>query len=58
MAPEKIENVYVKSKYAALVFVHGDSLEFYLVGVVCPEQSEVEPWAAENGIEGSWEELC
>lgn len=27
VAPEKIENIYVRSTYVAQVFVHGDSLK-------------------------------
>ncbi|XP_030629483.1 long-chain-fatty-acid--CoA ligase 5 isoform X1 [Chanos chanos] len=58
IAPEKIENVYVRSGPVAQVFVHGDSLQSCLVGIVVPD-AEVLPGFAENlGVKGSLEELC
>ncbi|VDM28435.1 unnamed protein product [Toxocara canis] len=38
IAPEKIEAVYCRSKYVAQVFVHGESLETCIIGVVVPEE--------------------
>lgn len=58
VAPEKIENILITSKYIAWVFVHGDSLQSFLVGVIVPERTEIEAWAKDNHISGSWEELC
>ncbi|XP_056153734.1 long-chain-fatty-acid--CoA ligase 5 [Lampris incognitus] len=58
IAPEKIENVYVRSAPVAQVFVHGDSLQSTLVAIVVPDP-EVLPSYAENlGLKGSMEELC
>ncbi|EPQ50657.1 acetyl-CoA synthetase-like protein [Gloeophyllum trabeum ATCC 11539] len=37
VALEKIENLYSASPLAAQLFVHGDALQSYLVGVVVPE---------------------
>jgi len=37
VAPEKIENVYARSKYVAQSFVHGESLKTCLVGVIVPD---------------------
>ena len=34
IAPEKLENCYIKSPYISQIFVHGDSLRTYLVAVV------------------------
>ncbi|XP_041828912.1 long-chain-fatty-acid--CoA ligase 5 [Melanotaenia boesemani] len=58
IAPEKIENVYVRSGPVAQVFVHGDSLQSCLVAIVVPD-AEILPGFAKNlGYQGSIEELC
>ncbi|GLE02609.1 hypothetical protein PINS_up011450 [Pythium insidiosum] len=49
VAPEKIENVYVKSPLVAQIFVHGHSLQNYLVGVAVPDADAVAEWARANG---------
>ncbi|KAJ3173865.1 hypothetical protein HK101_011019 [Irineochytrium annulatum] len=38
VAPEKIENVYLKASLVSQIFVHGDSVQSELVCVVVPEQ--------------------
>ncbi len=35
IAPEKIENVYIRSAPVAQVFVHGDSLQVKLICIPC-----------------------
>ncbi|KAF5896501.1 long-chain-fatty-acid--CoA ligase 5 [Clarias magur] len=58
IAPEKIENVYIRCGSVAQVFVHGDSLQSCLVGIVVPD-AEILPGLAEKlGVKGSMEELC
>ncbi|XP_062859103.1 long-chain-fatty-acid--CoA ligase 5 [Trichomycterus rosablanca] len=58
IAPEKIENVYIRCASVAQIFVHGDSLQSCLVAVVVPD-AEVLPGLAEKlGVKGSFEELC
>lgn len=37
IAPEKLENVYTKSKYVSQIFVTGDSLKSSLVAIVVPD---------------------
>lgn len=37
VAPEKIENIYLRSKYVAQCFIYGESLKNYLVGIVVPD---------------------
>ncbi|CAH2323133.1 long-chain-fatty-acid-- ligase 5 [Pelobates cultripes] len=58
IAPEKIENVYVRSAPVAQVFVHGDSLKACLVGVVIPDNEVLPDFASKHGLKGSYEELC
>ncbi|KAM7381246.1 hypothetical protein PAMA_012206 [Pampus argenteus] len=58
IAPEKIENVYVRSGSVAQVFVHGDSLQSCLIAIVVPDP-EVLPTLAKNlNCQGAVEELC
>uniref|UniRef100_A0A673IVU2 Long-chain-fatty-acid--CoA ligase n=1 Tax=Sinocyclocheilus rhinocerous TaxID=307959 RepID=A0A673IVU2_9TELE len=58
IAPEKIENVYTRCVPVLQVFVHGDSLQSYLIGVVVPDPEVFVNWAKERGVVGSYEELC
>jgi len=58
VAPEKIENIYLRSKYIAEIFVHGDSFQTYLIGVAVPNKEIVMNLAAELGINGTFEEIC
>ncbi|XP_004680494.2 PREDICTED: long-chain-fatty-acid--CoA ligase 5 [Condylura cristata] len=58
IAPEKIENIYIRSRPAAQVFVHGDSLRSSLVGVVVPDPDVLPSFATKLGVKGSLEELC
>ncbi|XP_062332438.1 long-chain-fatty-acid--CoA ligase 1-like isoform X2 [Osmerus eperlanus] len=52
IAPEKIENVYVQSDTLAQVFVHGDSLQAFLVAIVVPDPDFLPGWAKKKGLEG------
>ncbi|NXI86591.1 ACSL5 ligase, partial [Rhipidura dahli] len=58
IAPEKIENVYIRSAPVAQVFVHGESLRSFLIGIVVPDAEILPEFAAKLGIKGSFEELC
>ncbi|XP_075896542.1 long-chain-fatty-acid--CoA ligase 5 [Nelusetta ayraudi] len=58
IAPEKIENVYVRCGAVAQVFVHGDSLQSCLVAVVVPDPEVLPAQAKGLGCSGSMEELC
>uniref|UniRef100_A0A671W941 Long-chain-fatty-acid--CoA ligase n=1 Tax=Sparus aurata TaxID=8175 RepID=A0A671W941_SPAAU len=58
IAPEKIENVYNLSDPVAQIFVHGDSLQACLVGIVVPDPDFLPIWIKKKGIEGSYSELC
>ncbi|KAM8889793.1 long-chain-fatty-acid--CoA ligase 5 [Synchiropus picturatus] len=58
IAPEKIENVYVRSGPVAQVFVHGDSLQSCLVAIVVPDSEVLPEFAKGLGCYGTFEELC
>ncbi|NXY21929.1 ACSL1 ligase, partial [Atrichornis clamosus] len=58
IAPEKIENVYLRCEALAQVFVHGESLQAFLVAVVVPDPDTLHSWAKKKGFEGSYQELC
>uniref|UniRef100_A0A3Q2Y9X9 Arachidonate--CoA ligase n=1 Tax=Hippocampus comes TaxID=109280 RepID=A0A3Q2Y9X9_HIPCM len=58
VAPEKIENIYTRCMPVLQVFVHGDSLQSYLVGIVVPDREVFVAWAKERGFVDSYEELC
>jgi len=51
IAPEKLENVYVQSKYIdGNPWVHGDSLHDYTLIFINPQIEWLEKWAQEKGI--------
>ncbi|XP_032079500.1 long-chain-fatty-acid--CoA ligase 1 isoform X2 [Thamnophis elegans] len=58
IAPEKIENVYIRSEPVAQVFVYGESLKAFLIGIVVPDPDILVIWAKKKGLGGSYEELC
>ncbi|XP_062435656.1 long-chain-fatty-acid--CoA ligase 5 [Rhea pennata] len=58
IAPEKIENIYIRSTPVAQVFVHGESLRSSLVGIVVPDPETLPEFAAKLGIKGSYEDVC
>ena len=49
MAPEKIEDVYARSRFIAQIFVYGDSLESSLVAIVLLNDEYVKKWVANEG---------
>jgi long-chain acyl-CoA synthetase len=48
IAPEKLENVYIQSPYIQQIFVHGDSLESYLVAIIVPDFHEIKKWNSQQ----------
>ncbi|KAL5484650.1 hypothetical protein EMCRGX_G021180 [Ephydatia muelleri] len=58
IAPEKVENIYIRCKFVAQVFVYGDSLKSCCIGVVAPNEEHLATWAKENGRNESFRELC
>ncbi|KAJ6667960.1 hypothetical protein lerEdw1_016281 [Lerista edwardsae] len=58
IAPEKIENIYIRSEPVAQIYVHGDSLQAFLVGIVVPDAEVMPGWAQKKGFQGSYAQLC
>ncbi|XP_042895962.1 long-chain-fatty-acid--CoA ligase 1 isoform X1 [Parasteatoda tepidariorum] len=58
IAPEKIENIYLSSTYVSQIFVHGESLQSFLVAIVVPDKEVLMKYCQEKGIPGTWEEVC
>ncbi|CAI5784025.1 long-chain-fatty-acid--CoA ligase 1 [Podarcis lilfordi] len=58
IAPEKIENVYMRSEPVAQIFVYGESLQAFLIGIVVPDPDVLCSWAKKKGVGGTYEELC
>lgn len=50
IAPEKLENVYIQSPFVAQIFVHGDSLQSWLVAIIVPELPECKKIAKDKGF--------
>jgi len=59
IAPEKIESIYIRSKFVSQVFVDGDSLQTYPVAIIVPDVEVVVDWAKmELNNNASLSELC
>eukprot|EP01006_Ploeotia_vitrea_P030525 TRINITY_DN62918_c0_g1_i1.p1 TRINITY_DN62918_c0_g1~~TRINITY_DN62918_c0_g1_i1.p1 ORF type:complete len:686 (+),score=60.63 TRINITY_DN62918_c0_g1_i1:23-2059(+) len=58
VAPEKIENILVRSGLIAQAFVHGDSLQSQLVAVLVPDEETLMAWAKKKGLDGNFAQLC
>ncbi|XP_077998937.1 long-chain-fatty-acid--CoA ligase 1-like [Glandiceps talaboti] len=58
IAPEKIENTYIRSPFVAQIFIYGESLKSTLIAIVVPDPETVPKWAAAKGIRGDLEYLC
>jgi len=60
VAPEKIENVFVQSKFVAQNFVHGDSLKASVVGIIVPDQEVLLKFAedTDHPQKGNFAALC
>uniref|UniRef100_A0A7N9AUR6 Long-chain-fatty-acid--CoA ligase n=1 Tax=Mastacembelus armatus TaxID=205130 RepID=A0A7N9AUR6_9TELE len=58
ISPEKIENIYIRSEPVAQLYVHGDSLQSCLVGIVVPDPEVMPEWAKKKGMLGTYMDLC
>mmetsp|Transcript_26715 Transcript_26715/g.35715 ORF Transcript_26715/g.35715 Transcript_26715/m.35715 type:complete len:679 (-) Transcript_26715:105-2141(-) len=61
VAAEKIENVLVQSLFIGQCFVHGDSYQTALVGIIVPDEEVTRAWAVQKDASlanASFAELC
>ncbi|KAG7367365.1 long-chain acyl-CoA synthetase [Nitzschia inconspicua] len=62
VAPEKIENIVIQSLLVGQAFVHGDSLQTYLVAIIVPDEEAVRRVLEESGesalAKASFAEIC
>eukprot|EP01114_Cavostelium_apophysatum_P024190 TRINITY_DN9400_c0_g1_i1.p1 TRINITY_DN9400_c0_g1~~TRINITY_DN9400_c0_g1_i1.p1 ORF type:complete len:1214 (+),score=285.68 TRINITY_DN9400_c0_g1_i1:86-3727(+) len=50
VSPEQLEQIYVKSAFVDQIFIHGSSLEEYVVAVVVPNLSYAMNYAMQEGL--------
>lgn len=58
VAPEKVENEYLRAESVGQIFVHGHSLEDCCVAIVVPKEEWVEKVAKQRHWEGDFKTLC
>ena len=57
IAPEKLENVYCKGQYVSQIYVHGESLESYLIAIVVPKKEYIHNYLTSINVESKLESL-
>lgn len=57
VAPEKLEQLFVHSKYVAQIFVNGNSLQAFLVAIVVPDPVALEHAQQDLGLSSAEETL-
>ncbi|KAL4446543.1 hypothetical protein ABPG74_005481 [Tetrahymena malaccensis] len=58
IAPDKIENIYLRAAGVEEVFVYGDSLQSTLVSIVVPSKDFLKKYAESKGLEFNVQQLC
>lgn len=58
VAPDKVENAYLKCPLITEIFLHGDSKQNYAVAVAVPNKDKLLDLASKKGLNGTFEELC
>lgn len=58
VAPEKIENVLMRSTWITQLYIHGELTQSFLVAFAVPDPDRVAAWAKSRGKTGGLEELC
>jgi long-chain acyl-CoA synthetase len=51
IAPEKLENEYIKSEYIAQVWIHGDSLHDWIMMFINLDENRMKAYAKQNGVD-------
>ena len=51
VAPEKLENVLIDSKFVEQIFVYGDSYQNYLISIIVPNKAKVVEFLKSKNIE-------
>lgn len=57
IAPEKLENEYIKSEYIAQIWIHGSSLHDYIMMFIVLDPDRMKTYAKTNGVDCN-ESLC
>lgn len=58
VAPEKLENLYSRTRIVSQCFIYGDPTQSFLVAIVVPEPDAIYAFANYSLLEGSFKELC
>nr|CAB3467071.1 unnamed protein product [Digitaria exilis] len=58
VAAENLENMYNAPPEIDSIWIYGNSFESFLVAIINPNQQALEHWAQQNGICGSFAEIC
>jgi long-chain acyl-CoA synthetase len=58
VAPEKLENLNVQSKFVMQNFVYGDSLKTQLVAIIVVDPDSSAQWAKSKGVQKSHADVC
>ncbi|CAD8070693.1 unnamed protein product [Paramecium primaurelia] len=58
VSPERIENCYLRVKGISEVVIFGNSICDYCVGVIVPEYTFLQEWAAKLNVQGDLQQLC
>ncbi|XP_031131427.1 long chain acyl-CoA synthetase 4-like [Ipomoea triloba] len=58
VAVENLENIYGEISVIDMIWIYGNSFEYFLVAVINPNKPLVEKWAEQNGLAGGFEALC
>nr|GLL29154.1 long chain acyl-CoA synthetase 4-like [Ipomoea trifida] len=58
VAVENLENIFGEISVIDMIWIYGNSFEYFLVAVINPNKPLVEKWAEQNGLAGDFESLC
>lgn len=58
IAPEKLENLFLRSDLVSQIFIYGDALKNYLVAIVVPKESIFNALAKKNNMDIDFRKMC